>query len=344
VTKLAKLGLKSVNATETSVGSNLMVRGNKKHLGTAAILLVAFIPGTAPTQDVGGAGASVVLPAEVVGPNDLIEIMVPYCTELSRSFRVDSDGDLTLPLLKGSIKVAGLRPPQIAKEIEEALTQQKVMNDPIVTASVIEYRSRPVNVIGAVNHPLTFQATGETTLLDAITRAGGFSPNVGTNVLVTTKNRRTQAKTESIVQVIPVRNLTSSADPGYNIELRGGEEIRVPEANKIFVAGNVNRPGAYTMQGDADTTVIKALALSAGLAPYAAKEAYIYRLHPGGGGRDELKVPLNRIMKRKAPDTALRADDILYIPDNNGKRMTSKVLNEIAGVGAAVSTGLVIYH
>jgi hypothetical protein len=80
------------------------------------------------------------------------------------------------------------------------------------------------------------------------------------------------------------------------------------------------------------------------LAPYAAKEAYIYRLHPGGDGRDEIKVPLNRILKRKSPDTALRADDILYIPDNNGKRMTSKVLNQIAGVGAAVSTGLVIYR
>jgi polysaccharide biosynthesis/export protein len=341
---MAKLGLNLRNATRTRVGSNLMLRGHSNFLGTAAIVLIATLSQTTLAQEAGGGGASTVLPAEAVGPNDLIEVMVPYCTELSRSFRVDSDGNLNLPLLKRSIKVAGLRPPQIAKQIEEALTQERVMNDPIVTASVIEYRSRPVNVIGAVNHPLTFQATGETTLLDAITRAGGFSPNVGTNVLITTKYPGTGAKTEGTVRVIPVKNLTASADPGYNIELRGGEEIRVPEADKIFVAGNVNRPGAYTMQGDADTTVIKALALSAGLAPYAAKEAYIYRLRPGGGGRDELKVPLNRIMKRKAPDTALRADDILYIPDNNGKRITSKVLNQIAGVGAAVSTGLVIYR
>ena len=103
---------------------------------------------------------------------------------------------------------------------------------------------------------------------------------------MTTKYVNPQGLTESKVQVIPVRNLTASADPGSNIELRGGEEIRVPEAAKIFVAGNVNRPGVYAMQGDADTTVVKALALSAGLAPYAAKNAYIYRLHAGGGGRD----------------------------------------------------------
>jgi protein involved in polysaccharide export with SLBB domain len=80
---------------------------------------------TALGQEAGGAGASTVLPAEVVGANDLIEIMVPYCAELSRSFRVDSDGNLTLPLLKRSIKVAGLRPPQIAKQIEEALTARE---------------------------------------------------------------------------------------------------------------------------------------------------------------------------------------------------------------------------
>jgi polysaccharide biosynthesis/export protein len=287
---------------------------------------------------------SMVLPAEILGPDDLIEIIVPYCTELSRTFRVGSDGTLTLPLLKHPIRAAGLLPPQVAKEIEDALKQELVMADPIVSVSAIEYRSRPVNIIGAVNRPLTFQATGETSLLDAITRAGGFSPNVGADVLVTTKYVNPQGLTESKVQVIPVRNLTASADPGSNIELRGGEEIRVPEAAKIFVAGNVNRPGVYAMQGDADTTVVKALALSAGLAPYAAKNAYIYRLHAGGGGRDELKIPLSRIMKRKSPDTALRADDILYIPDNNGKRMTSKVLNELAGFGATTATGLVIYR
>jgi polysaccharide export outer membrane protein len=285
-----------------------------------------------------------VLPAETLGPDDLVEIMVPYCAELSRTFRVGSDGTLTLPLLRHTIRAAGLLPPQLAKKIGDALTQEQVMADPIVNVLAIEYRSRPVNVIGAVNHPLTFQATGETTLLDAITRAGGFASNVGGNVIVTTKRVNAQGKTESKVQVIPVKNLTASPDPDCNIELRGGEEIRVPEAAKIFVAGNVNRPGVYSMQGDADTTIVKALALSAGLAPYAAKDAYIYRLHPGGGGRDEVKIPLSRILKRKAPDTALKADDILYVPDNNGKRMTSKVLNEIAGFGATTATGLVIYR
>jgi protein involved in polysaccharide export with SLBB domain len=120
---MAKLGLNLLNTTQTRFGSKYMVRGHSKFLGTAAILLIATCSQTTAAQEVGGAGMSTVLPAEAVGPNDLIEIMVPYCAELSRSFRVDSDGNLTLPLLKRSIKVAGLRPPQISKEIEDALTQ-----------------------------------------------------------------------------------------------------------------------------------------------------------------------------------------------------------------------------
>lgn len=323
-----------------------MTRSYRNRLCVLVPLLFAQLWANAQGQELPSvpASGSMVLPSETLGPDDLVEIMVPYCAELSRSFRVGSDGTLTLPLIRHPIKAAGLLPTQVAKEIEEALTREQVMVEPIVSVSAIEYRSRPVNVIGAVNHPLTFQATGETSLLDAITRAGGFAPNVGASVLVTTKRLDAQGRPESSVKVIPVRNLTASADPGYNIELSGGEEIRVPEAAKIFVAGNVNRPGVYAMQGDADTTIVKALALSSGLAPYAAKNAYIYRLHPGGGGRDELKIPLSRIMKRKAPDTALQADDILYIPDNNGKRMTSRVLNQIAGVGGTAAAGLVIYR
>jgi polysaccharide biosynthesis/export protein len=321
-----------------------MVRRNNLASVAAIILILWSLTARGQELPVIPSSGSTVLPPEVLGPDDLIEILVPYCNELSRPFRISSDGTLTLPLLLSPIRAAGLVPSQLAKKIEYALKREQVLADPIVNVSAIEYRSKPVNVVGAVNHPLTVQATGETTLLDAIARAGGFSPTVGSTVLVTTKRPNAGGQMQSNVEVVPVKALTDSPNPGYNIELRGGEEIRVPEAPKIFVAGDVNRPGAYNMQGDADTTIVKALALCAGLAPYAAKDAYIYRLRNGGSIRDELKVPLSRIMKRKAPDIALKADDILYIPDNNGKRMTSRVLNQIAGVGATTAAGIAIYH
>ena len=97
------------------------------------------------------------------------------------------------------------------------------------------------------------------------------------------------------------------------------------------------------MQSEFDTTVVKAVALSEGLAPFASKIAYIYRRQQGSDP-EELKVPLNEILQRRAPDVKLLADDILYVPQNDGKRVTSRVLEQLAGFTQAAGTELVLYH
>jgi polysaccharide biosynthesis/export protein len=284
-----------------------------------------------------------VLPAESLGNDDLLEMTVPYCPELSGKFRIGSDGKLALPLLPRPIQAAGLTPAQVAARIKEALIGEQIMADPSVNIAVLEYRSRTVIVLGAVLHPLTFQATGETTLLDAIATAGGLSPNVGTNIVVVSPHVTPQGTREKTVQTIPVQELFVKADPIYNLALHGGEEIRVSETGKVFVAGNVIHPGMYAMQGDADTTVLKALALSQGLQSYSTKVAYIYRRAASGGERQEIPVPLSRIIARKERDVSLISDDILYVPEARGKRMTAKVLNQIAGFGQTTAAGLLIY-
>ncbi len=69
----------------------------------------------------------------------------------------------------------------------------------------------------------------------------------------------------------------------------------------------------------------------------------MYRRSPGGT-KTEVPVPLAKIMKRKSPDVPLQANDILYIPDNNGKRLTAETLDRIAGFGAATATDYIIWH
>jgi polysaccharide biosynthesis/export protein len=297
----------------------------------------------AVTSAVQGNGAvQVALPAESLGADDLIELMVSYCPELSRTFRVSSDGSLSLPLLHQKLVVAGLTPTQVAHSLEEALKEEQVLAEPTVNISVLEYRSRPVSVNGAVVHPLTFQATGETTLLDALAKADGLNINAGGNIIVTRKPVPFVVG-QSAMQVIRVKDLISGADPQLNIKILGGEEIRVPEAAKIFVAGNVRRPGMYAMQGDTETTVVKAIALSAGLDSYSTNDVFIYRRRASGAERDEVKVPLKLIMAHKSPDVELIADDILYVPSSDGKRLTSRLLNQLAGFGQTAGTGMLIY-
>jgi len=140
---------------------------------------------------------------------------------------------------------------------------------------------------------------------------------------------------------IPVRGLIDDADPALNLKLTGGEEIRVPEVSKIYVVGNVKKPGAFPVQdGGTDTTLLQMLALAEGLAPYAGKEAFIYR-REAGGPKNEILVPLEKIMKRQAPDVPLIANDIVYIPDRSGKRATMATLEKILVFGSAAGAAII---
>lgn len=318
-----------------------------------AFLLAATIPAVAQTDNNAPPAPSMTeslppnmqfQPSQVLGADDLVQLMVPYCPELSRSFRVSSEGMLELPLLKKRIEVTGLQPAQVEKRIAAELTAEQILNDPIVTVSVLEYRSRPVSVVGAVKAPLVFQETGHMTLLDAVARAGGFATNAGSTLTVTSHQQSPDGTMHVSVKSIPLQGLLENSGSDLNVPLQGGEEIRVPEAGHIFVAGNVKKPGSYVMQDNSDTTVIKALALSEGLNPYTMKEAYIYRLSTSGGPREEIMVPLSQILHRKSPDIALKADDILYIPENGSKKMTAKVMEQIAGFGATAGSGMLIYR
>ena len=278
------------------------------------------------------------LPAQAIGANDLIAVSVYDAPELTRTVRVSTDGFVRLPMLKQRVKAQGLMPGELESAIAKALQDEQIIVDPFVTVTVAEYNSHPISVAGAVKLPLTFQATGPVTLLEAITRAGGLSPEAGAEILVTRTQPGPDGTASALVQRILVKGLIDAADPALNIVLSGGEEIRVPESGKVYVIGNVKNPGAFPVGDGTESTVLKMLALSQGLMPFAAKEAYIYR-REGNGSKNEIPIPLSKIMERKAPDTPLLANDILYVPDNKGRRMTlgalEKVLILASGAGAA---------
>ncbi len=104
--------------------------------------------------------------------------------------------------------------------------------------------------------------------------------------------------------------------------LHGGEEVLVPEARKIYVVGNVKKPGAYPIRDDEETTILQLLALSEGW-PLLGQGGLCVPQVPGGT-KTEVPIELAKIMKRKSPDVPLQANDILYIPDNKGQRSPRK--------------------
>ena len=282
------------------------------------------------------------LPVEKIGNNDLVGITVYDAPELTRTVRVGSDGTIRLPMLRQHITAAGLYPAELETAITAALTDGNVMVDPIVTVSVVEYRSRPISVSGAVKKPVTFQATGSVTLLDALAQADGLAENAGAEILVSKTSSAVDSNSAMLIQRIPVKGLMGAEDPALNLHLEGGEDIRVPEAGKVFVLGRVKKAGAFFITDSSESSVMKALALSGGLDTFPSHSAYIYRVEGGSGGRNEIPVDLKKIMDRKSPDVALMANDILYVPDASGVRASLKVLETVMGVGAAIG-GAAIY-
>jgi polysaccharide export outer membrane protein len=281
------------------------------------------------------------LPVERLGPDDLIGLSVYDEPELTRTIRVNSDGKLRLPMMQQQIKAAGLYPSELETEITRALIEEHILVDPIVTVSVVEYRSRPITVIGAVKNPLTFQATGKVTLLDAISQAGGLMPEAGSEILITRENTSADTSASPLMVRVPVHGLIDGMDPALNITLTGGDEVRVPEAGRIFVLGSVKKPGAFLITDGSESSVMKALSLSEGLDSFSSHTAYIYRVEGGRNGRSEIPVPLRKIMDRKSPDVPLLANDILYIPDATGKRAGLKALETSVIVGTGLGAALI---
>jgi len=93
-----------------------------------------------------------------------------------------------------------------------------------------------------------------------------------------------------------------------------------------------------------ETTVLKLLALAEGLVPFAGHRAYIYRVGVDSAAPQEIPIELEQILERKSADVALQADDILYVPDNKGRRRTAAIIDRVFGFGAATASGLLIWR
>lgn len=282
------------------------------------------------------------LPAQRIGPNDLLAVSVYDAPELTRTVRVGADGAVRIPMLRERIAVEDMMPGEVETAIAEALKREQLIVDPFVTVTVAEYHSRPISVMGSVKKPTTFQAVGPMTLLEALARAEGLTLEAGPEVLVSRSQPGPQGAPIHLVKRIPVKALIDAADPEMNLKLVGGEEIRVPEAGRVFVVGNVKKPGSFVVRDDSETTVLKALAMSEGLMQFASQQAYIYRREgAAGGAKNEIPIELKKIMERKSPDVPLQANDILYVPDRQGRRIGMAALERILMFGGGAATAAI---
>jgi polysaccharide export outer membrane protein len=203
----------------------------------------------------------------IVGPQDVLKILVFDEPTMSGIFRVDADGTFQYPML-GRVQASGLKPRDIAEFLKMKL-EDGYINRAQVTVDVEQFRSRSIFVVGEVRSPGKYPMTGNMTLIEALAAAGSTTPNASTEVLIVRPRNSTAAAPltpDQVDQANVSRVSLSDLQLGKlseNVALVEGDTIFIPKAEKFYVTGQIRTPGAYTYERG--LSVLQAISLAGGL-------------------------------------------------------------------------------
>lgn len=284
----------------------------------------------------------------LLGPDDQLEIAGPELTESgNKPVRIDSDGDVQAPLL-GRIHVAGHTVQEVEKELNKALS--KYIREPQVVVNVVEVRSQPVSVLGAVNTPGVHQVQGRQTLLEMLSLAGGIRQDAGYSVRITRQvewgciplpGAQMDPSGKFSVAELNLKKIMEAKNPAENIQIFPHDVISVPKAEMVYVIGEVRRSGGFVLGEHQSISVLQALSMAEGLNGTAdTRHAKILRLNRDADQREELPVDVKDLLAGKRKDVSLQADDILFIPGSTGKKAALRTLEAAIQTG----TGLAIWR
>jgi len=157
----------------------------------------------------------------VIGQGDLLEVFVWRNEQLSREVVVRPDGKISLPLIQ-DIQAEGLRVLQLRDQITHRISEY--LEHPKVTVIVIEINSYKVSVLGRVVRPGVYPIIGNTTLVEAISMAGGFTEWANKRKITVITNEGGKKKKIRV----NYKRIISGKDPSQNIILNRGDTIIVP--------------------------------------------------------------------------------------------------------------------
>jgi len=152
----------------------------------------------------------------VLGPGDVIQIVVWRNEHLSKTLPIRPDGKISLPLVD-DMQAAGVTPSQLKETIAKGLRQY--IDNPIVTVIVAEVNNYKVSVLGEVKKPGVYLLKGRTTVLEAISMAEGFTEFATTNNILLMKKAKGQRYRFDYRAFVSGENLDQNVylDPGDTI-------------------------------------------------------------------------------------------------------------------------------
>lgn len=274
-----------------------------------------------------------------IGPGDVLDIRIMSRPNLSRdSIRVEGDGTIRMPLIDGRIPAACLTETELSAEITKRYL--KFYKNPQVDVFIKEYRSTTVAVLGQVNDQSRFMLQRRIKLLELLTYAKGPTEKAGQTINVIHSGTAFQcskgdaAKDEAQTVLSSYRlSATLRGEETANPYLENGDIVTLPEADQVYVVGNVLLPRSIPLKEP--ITLTRAIAMSGGLSKDTQKDKIrIVRQEPGSTTKKEIYADLGAIEKKQAEDLALLANDIVDVPLNGTK---SVIRGLFTGLGTSAT-------
>lgn len=316
------MAVAGISAQETAVGAPDLRTDGQEHAKPPAAATSATTTPSAPER----------IPSYVLGPDDRIQIQAFQVPELPNTpVQIAGDGSINLPLA-GRVQAGGLTISGLEQELAARFSEY--VRNPSVTVSIVEYRSQPVSVVGAVNNPGLIQLKGRKNLVEVIASAGGLRNDAGNEATITravakgplpVPDAKTDPSGKYYVARVKLHNVLEANSPQDNIIIEADDQIMIPKAPMLYVVGAVQKPGGYILSSRDTVTVLQAVALAGGLTPVAsAKKAKIMHRNGDGSAPTELPTNVSKILSGEAPDVSLHRDDILFIPNSKSKSVGYK--------------------
>jgi polysaccharide export outer membrane protein len=153
----------------------------------------------------------------IIGPEDVLRITTWHEPDFTGTVQVRPDGKFSLPLI-GDVTAAGLTPDGVARDLAKAL--ETLLVKPQVSVAVIQVLSKSFYITGEVNRTGKFPLVVPTTIMEALTNAGGFKEYARPNKITIMRGK--ERIKFNYKEVIKGKNLEQ------NILLQDGDYIVVP--------------------------------------------------------------------------------------------------------------------
>jgi polysaccharide export outer membrane protein len=236
----------------------------------------------------------------VIGPGDVVRVIVFQNPDLTTEARVAESGTITFPLI-GAVPAAGRSASALEQAVAQKLRDGGFVNRPQVNVNVLQYKSIQVSVLGQVNRPGRFPLDqAQNRLSEVLALAGGILPTGADVVTLVTRENGKEKKIE-----VDIPGMLQSGDLTKDIPLQNGDVIYVPRAPLFYIHGEVQRPGQYRIERD--MTVTQALATGGGLTLRGTLR----------GMKLNRRTPAGVVETRDArPNEHVFPDDVLFVKES----------------------------